>query len=48
MTADLFNSSLAMSRIIRTIKWIGKNPKKSLVFGLILAYGFDYGRDKYL
>lgn len=37
-----------MARIVNFIKWIGRNPKKSIVFGLIAAYGADYGRDKYL
>lgn len=37
-----------MSRIVRFGKWVGNNPKKSIVLGLILAYGADYGRDKYL
>lgn len=37
-----------MARIINTIKWIGKNPKKSIVLSLIGAYGFDYAREKYL
>lgn len=37
-----------MSRIIRTFKWFGNNPKKSIFLFLVGAYGADYARDKYL
>ena len=37
-----------MAKILNFFRWIGKNPKKSIVFGLIAGYGADWGYDKYL
>ncbi|CAG9801379.1 unnamed protein product [Chironomus riparius] len=36
-----------MSRIVRFVKWIGKNPKKSIFFGGVLSYGFNWMHQKY-
>lgn len=44
----LFTLGKGMSRIIKTFKWFGNNPKKSLVLFLLGAYGADYAREKYL
>ncbi|KAG5677739.1 hypothetical protein PVAND_007470 [Polypedilum vanderplanki] len=33
--------------VIKFIKWVGRNPKKSIFFGSVLAYGGDYLHQKY-
>jgi acylglycerol kinase len=33
--------------VIKFLKWVGRNPKKSIFFGSILAYGGDYFHQKY-
>lgn len=35
-----------MQRAINFIKWFPKNPKKSIFFGSVLAYGGDYVHQK--
>jgi acylglycerol kinase len=33
--------------VIKFIKWVGRNPKKSIVFASILSYGGNYFHQKY-
>lgn len=47
VTSEINFLSSAMSRIINTFKWIGKNPKKSLFLFVTGSYVADYCNDKY-